>query len=581
MFLWIFSFTVSLLLLIIGATGFFLSGRVIRAGKKINAFYWLAIAVFLSAVVMFLPIYGDIFLEEPLRGLKTFILSIHNTVRLFVVDSDFDIILDHTGMLPVAFCTAYRVLCAVLFLGCPLLTFSLVLTFFQRVLSHWALRFRKVDRYYIFSELNEEALALAKSLEGKQNERYLSIFCEVGEETDYEIKNRVKELGGVCLEEDITSIKLRRDVKKSYFFIAAEDDKNLDQAIAVCEQEKTHQDVDAYVFAESAKSELVLNAVDKGNVRVRRIAVPRALIYRALYEQGSDLFAGARDEGDKKRISAVVVGLGAYGWEMAKALVWACQMYGYEFELHCFDEDVRQEHRFNVECPELISCSKGENPADPISKYDLHIYAGEKNYSAAWFAHMEKIAPTFIFIDQGKEGDNLQMAIDLRTYFAGKGLSPKIQTIAENSDEIALLGKAKNFKGQEYNISFIGDTKSCYSMEVILNSEVEQAGLIRHLAWGKEEEFWNYSYNYTSSIASAIHKKLRIACGVPGADKAPADRTEEEKDIIRRQEHDRWNAFMRTEGYSYAPVRNDLAKKHTLLVPFDDLPPKEQKKDDD
>ena len=37
---------------------------------------------------------------------------------------------------------------------------------------------------------------------------------------------------------------------------------------------------------------------------------------------------------------------------------------------------------------------------------------------------------------------------------------------------------------------------------------------------------------------------------------------------------------MRSAGYSYAPVRNDLAKQHNCLVPFDDLPESEKEKDD-
>lgn len=139
----------------------------------------------------------------------------------------------------------------------------------------------------------------------------------------------------------------------------------------------------------------------------------------------------------------------------------------------------------------------------------------------------------------------------------------------------------KNFKGQEFNIDFIGDIDYSYSEEVILNSDVEKKALERHMKWGKESDFWRYAYNYKSSVASAIHRKMKILCGIPGIEKNPEERTEEERWAIRKLEHCRWNAYMRSQGYCYAEKRNDLAKTHHCLVPFDELSEAEQKKDDD
>lgn len=102
----------------------------------------------------------------------------------------------------------------------------------------------------------------------------------------------------------------------------------------------------------------------------------------------------------------------------------------------------------------------------------------------------------------------------------------------------------------------------------------------RHLRWGKEEDFWKYEYNYRSSIASAIHKKMKLMCEIPGASKELEQRTEVEKRQLRELKHRRWNAYMRSEGFTYAEKRNNLAKTHCCLVPFDDLSKEEQEKDD-
>lgn len=61
------------------------------------------------------------------------------------------------------------------------------------------------------------------------------------------------------------------------------------------------------------------------------------------------------------------------------------------------------------------------------------------------------------------------------------------------------------------------------------------------------------------------------------------DLTTEENRTIAELEHKRWNAYMRSEGYVYVhgEKRNDMAKIHHLMIPFNELPPKEQEKDID
>lgn len=84
-------------------------------------------------------------------------------------------------------------------------------------------------------------------------------------------------------------------------------------------------------------------------------------------------------------------------------------------------------------------------------------------------------------------------------------------------------------------------------------------------------------------MASAVHMKARIWCGIAGADKKEEDLTLEERDIIEHLEHKRWNTYMRSEGYVYSgsndkSSRNDLAKMHHDLVNFDSLSEEDKRK---
>ena len=125
--------------------------------------------------------------------------------------------------------------------------------------------------------------------------------------------------------------------------------------------------------------------------------------------------------------------------------------------------------------------------------------------------------------------------------------------------------------------------ESSYTEDVIIDSDLEEDALNRHLKWGKEDEFWTYEYNYRSSMASAIHMKARIQCGIPGADKREDELTEEERNVIEVLEHRRWNAYMRAEGYVFSgskdkSSRNDLAKMHHDLVDFSSLTEEDKRK---
>ncbi len=310
------------------------------------------------------------------------------------------------------------------------------------------------------------------------------------------------------------------------------------------------------------------------------------MIYRFLYDDGYSIFQNAipQESGDK-RITAVIAGLGQYGVEMLKALIWYCQMDGYTVEIHAFDKDELTEEKFSALCPEIMSdqyngiCVPGE------AQYEVYIHSGvdvEAKTYAEFIADLPAI--TYACVCLGNDSDNIKHAVNLRMLCERCGSKPVIKSIVYSTDKKEALSDITNYRGQSYGINFIGDIEESYSENVIMNNDVERLSLERHLKWGKEEEFWQYEYNYRSSMASAIHLKARIQCGIPGADKAEQDLTIEERDGIEMLEHRRWNAYMRSEGYVYSgspdsSSRNDLAKMHHNLVVYDVLSDEEKRKD--
>ncbi len=187
--------------------------------------------------------------------------------------------------------------------------------------------------------------------------------------------------------------------------------------------------------------------------------------------------------------------------------------------------------------------------------------------------------PCFVFVSLGDDELDAETAVALRAFYRRRGSMPQILSVVHSPGACRNLASIRNFKGEPYDIRFVGDYDSLFSCETIRSSSLEREALARHLQSGKEEDFWNHDYNYRSSMASALHRRMKIACGIPGAALPPEERSEEERLALRILEHRRWNAYVRSEGYRLGP-RDDLAKTHPCLVPFDELSPEEKEKDD-
>ena len=584
--MWVTEMSFSVALLILGAFAAWAVyvGLFPRLQRK-YALYWLAAGVFLSAAVLFFPIYKS---EPDVGYVKAVLLSVFSSMQLFTLGCEFGVVQEGVIFGDIN----YQIWAALLFVVAPILTFGFVASLFKDVFSHlrYGILFRR--DVYAFSEMNERSLYLAEDIR-KNHPRAAIVFCDVFEEKEeqfYELNARAQKIGAICFKKDIlvTNFKRHSDKKRiSFFTIGEGETENLVQTLKLIDLYKTRPNVYIYAFSCGVEGEVLTAHVDKGTVKLRRINEVRSLISRELYENGKMLFDSATQTEGNKKISAVIVGMGNHGTEMVKALSWFGQMDGYDLEINAFDRDPLAEERFKTSAPELMDEAHNGCAVDGEAIYTIRIHGDADVESDAFAQKIGSITDaSYVFVALGNDKMNINTAIRLRQRFEQMGLHPVIRAVVYNTQEKEALTDIKNYRGQSYDIGFVGDLKSSYSEAVILNSEVEAAALARHLKWGAEEEFWAFEYNLRSSMASAIHAKLKRDLGVPGIDKAPAARTEEERQALRRLEHRRWNAYMRSEGYVYGGTieksgRNDLAKKHNCLVPFDELPLKEQEKDDD
>ena len=591
--IYIICYWVSILVFIGGIVFTLVSRRKARV-VRFKSLNMLIVSVFVSATALFIPIYSRIFQGDSLSWIKTILISMHNAIRLFIVDGEFDIINDNITGTVIGIATPYSILAAVVFILAPVLTFSVVLSLIKNAYAYIAYLFSYFRDVYVFSELNDESIALAKSIRSNHPKAriiYTDVF-ESNDERSYELVQKARSLVCVFFKNDMEYIHYGAHGKNSYitfFAIGRDESENIRQAITLVDRFRDRDKTSLYVFSSKCEGELLLADLDKGKVKVRRINESRSMINRYLYENGEVVFDNAihRHSG-KKDIRILIAGLGTYGKEMLKTMTWFCQMDGYRVFIDAFDRDKYIKNVLLAECPELLSkeyngCFDKGDKGD--AEYKITIHSGIDVYTNTFNKEVSKLDDiTYIFVALGNDSENVKAATRLRMLMEQRDSHPYIAAVVKDSHVNRGLQNIHNFKGQRYDIHFIGALDKMYSENAIIGSDLENEALKSHLKWGKEDEFWDYEYNYQSSVATTIHTKMKKYCGIKGSGKKNEELTEDERNTLEQLAHRRWNAYMRSEGYIYsgspaASSRNDLGKMHHNLMPYKMLSEKDKRKD--
>lgn len=588
-------------------------------------------STFLSSTILLFPIYLDKVqaLEMSAGCLKSFLLAIQHAIKLFASHDGY---LNFFGSgivteLEPTMRNIYSVSGLVLYFFAPLLTISVILSFFKNLTAYrkYFISFWKTT--HVFSELNERSLALAKSiiLSGKKKGKKkffsdrLIVFSDVSYKDgkiDSELIEEAKELGAVLFSKNIESIKFRREgstKRKLGFYLMSQDE---DKMIRQCEyliNEYDCENVELRVFSDCIKSELLLSTVNVEKMKIIRVNDISSLIYHNLDVNGMRLFQNARIIDGKKTISAVIVGLGKYGLEMLKALSWFCQMDGYDLKIKAYDKNKNAKEIFENMCPELMSDEYNGKDIPGEARYNIEVKGGIDINSADFYAELSNITDaTYIFVCLGSDVDNLSAAVEIRSLtervkYIGSH-KPDIETVIYDSGLVMSMSVkwsgdkyqsktegVSNFKDQFYNIHMIGDISQVYSCETLLDNELinkaEEANAdyaktvydneLKQLETKKDiteedrrkklseiEEKYKKNirsfYKYEYNYYSTIARKIH--------EKKAKELSLESPEL----EHKRWNAYMRSIGYQYSrsqneASRNDLAKLHHNLVSFDKL----------
>ena len=196
----------------------------------------LLVCFFTCGILLHLPMYAAAYAGEHLSWLKALLGAVHHTLRMFVLDGELDPIHEFAMTQPAVWSDLYFGAAIVVYLVSPLLTFSVVLSFFKNLSAMWRYAFRRCTELYVFSELNEDSLYLAGSIKAA-HPKGLIVFTDVYENESEEFGEQMAaahRLGAACFKADIALLRLRRSDRSRpvYFFLLGRDKaENIHQAV--------------------------------------------------------------------------------------------------------------------------------------------------------------------------------------------------------------------------------------------------------------------------------------------------------------------------------------------------------------
>ena len=615
-------FGMSVLLLLVAVTGCVCLHRAeLRPNEPslfrriLTAFRLFLIIFFFTAVCAVYPLSHFGFVNRGSDIVKAILSSIINSFRLFFMAGDYlaasTIIKDCTGLYSWLSMT-YLIYLACVYLVAPLFTIGFVLSFFRDASSTIRYALSRRSDLYLFSELNERSLALAKDIVEKNcgKRKILLVFTDVfprSEERTEELIASAKRLKALCMKKDITEVglSLKKNCAQKIYLISENEDENIQQALTLINHHAggkfDTEKLEFYVFSNTVESEALLTSVYSNAKENEKKCIPQAMKIRRVNENRNfalqemlnhPIFDGAEDKEGVKQIGIVIIGLGGYGTELLKTICWCSQMPGYALTLHVFEKKKENgEEKIKSIAPELIAYNHNKKPFE--AQYDIEFY--DDDVECAEF--IDKLTSldgiTKVYVSLGDDEKNIEIAMRIRAALGReaqkrKGKIPPIYSIVYSASKTETVRPNDELKYMDKGtgIFLIGGLNSRYTIDGVEQTDLEKDALALHQIYQAGEagliSFNQYEYNRSSSMARAVYQKLRNKkCAIKRMD-GDSEEAKRNNDILRDFEHRRWNTYMRSEGYVHAPIKGSdkISKLHHDLIAFDELSEAEKEKDD-
>lgn len=554
----------------------------------------------------------------------------------------------------------YCIYLCVLDVMAPVLGGAIILDLLNHFFPKFSLQFLFAGRdKVIFSELNEQSLSLAQSIQrrnrkqeerekkerqeekkktrrqrkqerqasdkksGKNkrkrfmNNRAIFVFTDVytnsEDEKSEELVMRAKELGGICLKDDITGLKIGKRTKNvEYYLVDTQEMNNVSGMIELCsensEKKPVWSEVKNVSFTIFCQDEEIIPLVEeicrscselnpendgeRTSPKCRDIkiipektnAIYRLLLKKPLYEALTE---------ERDNLSVAIIGQDTFCWEAFRAVSWCGQLSENKppYLTAIVEDSVTFRNKVNFYMPEF----EAQNGSYYHYQVKTGVY-GEDGFVKAIQECLD-MGLNYVIISLGDDQTNLNVAEYIKRQIALHNISHKTKTTICYQISNSPLMKTLNARQENRKdaVDWI-DMKAFGCFEERFDVETLDAGISKlaknlNLFWkqtSEKKEYFEDEYKRRSSLAQALHSSYQIymagkAYGikekldldiignmqyiVSQLDQMCVDRTGEpmpagEKEQeewtwcqepyqkIARLEQRRWNAYMRSIGYT-------------------------------
>ena len=467
----------------------------------------------------------------------------------------------------------YFIFMNILFVVMPIIAIGFILTFLENIFSKLAFLSLKDKELHIFSEVNEKSVLLAKKIPTSKNVKILFANVEDKSKVDKKI---------YCFKERITNINFLKNTGKiSFYIISDNEEENLNMTLELIEKYKNRENTKINIVNSAAETVTILDSTDKGKISVEIINEKERAIFNLLND--TPLFLNNIN----KTISILLIGCGSVGKEFLKDATWCSMMVGYKLKILVIDKRANEiKENIDVEAPDFLK------------NYDISFLNADIKSNEAIETIKLRYDVNYILVSMDSDDKNLEAAIMLRRlYLREFQREPVINLWISNEYKRKQISNIVNEKKNSYNFNTFGSLDDLYYQNIIINSNLEKLAIQIHLAYDpkdvKLEKYNLLEYNKRSSRASALHVKYKLYSVLEEDftnDMKLNQKLFREKyskkveELLTINEHERWNAYMRSIGYVYASIDDVkryfeqtnnyihyLARMHPNLVDFDKL----------
>lgn len=556
--MWIICASVAVLLIVIGV-GLYLGKR------NSNTRSVIALGcIFGATFVAYSPVYfGDYGIIGGLFG------NVIHTLRVVTIDADVTEFYDaiRSGIESELLTKAYTVMIGALHIALPMLSavtaFTVLVRYFSTMQIHLA--GKRNCPMFIFSEVNERSLHLAKSLE--------KIKCDIifaGSTAD-SFNGKIENKHSVILkDEEISELTIKnRKGKDIYFFCISEDeDVSLGHTLDLIERyssasEEEQEHIHIYQFTKHEDFAVFIDSSDKESIDVQCINEYEMLVYNLLDKHPLMKYG-------RSGAHVLIHGLSDMNVVALKAVAWCGQMSNFSLRISVVGVDmVDRINELRMNTPGLFT-----------DRYDIRFFDCRTEKEVIDTIRTDCADANYIIVGEKSDNDTMNLGISLRRLFymmdTDFSACPPIFCYIKEPSKFSLIkdlatAESNPKRKVNYNLTPFGSLEEVYTYETLISSGLENIAKNVHLAY--EEIFSDgeinikealkryniFEVNKRANRGAALH--IRYKLNMLGLDYkeivGPEDEelqlrdayTEEALESMSVAEHNRWMAFLEAEGW--------------------------------